>query len=163
MKNQSPIVETLVAHRADVERAHSPEPRTKSPPARLRIVEGSGAPREPLHIELGAVARHYLRERRRREARLPADLFADPVWDTMLDLFASKAEGRRVTVSDACIAASVPATTALRWFAKMEENGLIVRRQDPHDARRAHVELTEGAAHEVASWLKRTFVDFCRG
>jgi DNA-binding MarR family transcriptional regulator len=68
-----------------------------------------------------------------------------------------------VTVSDACIAASVPATTALRWFAKMEENGLIVRRQDPHDARRAHVELTEGAAHEVASWLKRTFVDFCRG
>lgn len=128
--------------------------------AQLRIVEKGPEPDRMRQLQLAGIARHYLLERRRREARLPAQLFSDPVWDSMLDLFASRIEGKKVSVSDACIAANVPATTALRWFAKMEECGLIVRQQDPNDLRRAYVELTETAAEEVEAWLHQTFVEF---
>jgi hypothetical protein len=123
----------------------------------LRLVNG-GTAEDPRDLELAAIARHYLRQRRAREARLPAQLFADPAWDTMIDLFASRLEGKAMSVTDACIAACVPPTTALRWFAKMEECGMLVRRLDPRDARRAYLELTPQAADEVRQWLQRTFL-----
>ena len=134
-------------------------PTQNRPPARLRIVNGAGRTSDPRDTRLAEVARHYLRERRRREARLPAQMFADPVWDTLLDLFASQVEGRSVSISDACIAATVPPTTALRWFAKMEECDLVIRQTDLNDARRAYIELTPKAADEVRLWLHRTFVE----
>jgi hypothetical protein len=41
------------------------------------------------------------------------DLFADPGWDILLDLYAARQEGKQVSVSSLCIAAAVPPTTAL--------------------------------------------------
>jgi hypothetical protein len=42
---------------------------------------------------LAAKVRTYLRARRRRDELLGSDVFADPVWDVLLDLFASAVEG----------------------------------------------------------------------
>jgi DNA-binding MarR family transcriptional regulator len=51
-----------------------------------------------------------------------------------------------VPVSSLCIAAAVPATTALRWVKNMTDTGLFVRRADPHDGRRVFVELSREAS-----------------
>ena len=80
--------------------------------------------------------------RRRRDALFSPDLFADPAWDMLLELFALHLEEKRVSVSSLCIAAYVPATTALRWVAKLEEEGLAVRSEDTTDGRRSWVELS---------------------
>jgi hypothetical protein len=93
-----------------------------------------------------AAAKPSLREiiklRRLRERFFPPDLFADPAWDILLDLKAAAQEGQRVSVSSLCIAAAVPPTTALRWISAMTESGMVLRRQDPADARRVFIELS---------------------
>lgn len=88
------------------------------------------------------VAGHMLATRRRRDEVFGSDLFGEPAWDIMLDLFVAEAKGRRVSVSSACIAASVPPTTALRWIGNLQERGVIARRQDAFDARRTWLTLT---------------------
>lgn len=80
--------------------------------------------------------------RRRRDALFTPDLFADPAWDMLLELYAIHLEQKRVSVSSLCIAAYVPATTALRWVAKLEEEGLAVRSEDTTDGRRSWIELS---------------------
>jgi hypothetical protein len=85
--------------------------------------------------------RSVIRARRLRNRFFPDELFADPAWDMILDLLQAEIAQLRVPVSSLCIAAAVPATTALRWLKNMVEQGLFVRRADPHDARRVFVEL----------------------
>jgi hypothetical protein len=100
--------------------------------------------------------RRYLHARRLRERLLPPDLFADPVWDMLLDLYASELEGKRVCISSACIAAAVPSTTALRWLGRLEELDLVARELDPADSRRNYVRLSGVARDAIDQWLSRT-------
>ena len=60
-----------------------------------------------------------IRARRLRARYFPEDLFADPAWDMLLDLLQAEIAQLRVPVSSLCIAAAVPATTALRWLKTM--------------------------------------------
>jgi DNA-binding MarR family transcriptional regulator len=96
-----------------------------------------------------------IRARKLRTRYFSADLFADPAWDIMLDLLRAEASQVRVSVSTLCLAAEVPATTALRWLKSMEKQGLIIRRDDPLDGRRVYVELTP----ETSLALNRYFAD----
>jgi DNA-binding MarR family transcriptional regulator len=61
----------------------------------------------------------------------------------------------RVPVSSLCIAAAVPATTALRWLKTMTAQGMLVRSADPHDGRRVFVEL----APKASQALRRYFAE----
>lgn len=99
--------------------------------------------------------RCVIRARRLRGRYFPEDLFADPAWDMMLDLLQAEISHLRVPVSSLCIAAAVPATTALRWLKTLVQEGLFVRRADPHDGRRVFVEL----APEASQALRRFFAD----
>jgi DNA-binding MarR family transcriptional regulator len=101
-----------------------------------------------------AFIRTLLRTRRLRTHFFRADLFADPVWDMLLDLMAARLEGKQVAVSSLCIAAAVPPTTALRWIGVMTESGLVVRVADRNDGRRVNIELAEQTAHALAAWLE---------
>lgn len=71
------------------------------------------------------------------------ELFSDPTWDILLELYAVKLELRRLAISELCVASSVPLTTALRWIGNLEREGLITRRNDPLDGRRVWVELSD--------------------
>jgi DNA-binding MarR family transcriptional regulator len=86
-------------------------------------------------------ARTWIRVRRAREKLLGADLFADPAWDMLLDLYIEHKAGRSPSVSSLCLASQVPVTTALRWISKLEHDGLITRSHDPKDGRRIYVHL----------------------
>ena len=99
--------------------------------------------------------RAVIRARRLRSRFFAEDLFADPAWDMLLDLLQAEIAQLRVPVSSLCIAAAVPATTALRWLKTMTDKGLFVRRADPHDGRRVFVELAPDAS--VA--LRRYFAE----
>ena len=90
--------------------------------------------------------RSIIRARQLRARFFPAELFADPAWDILLDLYAAEMSQLRVSVSNACIASAVPATTGLRWLKQLERHGLVVRRTDLFDGRRVFVELTPQAS-----------------
>ena len=99
--------------------------------------------------------RSVIRARRLRERYFQADLFADPAWDMLLDLLQAEIAQLRVPVSSLCIAAAVPATTALRWLKTMTDEGIFRRRADPHDGRRVFVELSP----EASLAMRRYFAD----
>jgi DNA-binding MarR family transcriptional regulator len=93
--------------------------------------------------------------RRMRAHYLDPDLFADPAWDILLELYNARLRHKQVCVTSLCIASEVPASTALRWISLMVDRGLLERRDDPDDRRRAFVSLTE----PVARRLSRFFAD----
>lgn len=99
------------------------------------------------------VVRAAIRARRLREQYFKAELFADPAWDMLLDLLAAEIAQHRVPVSSLCIAASVPATTALRWMKTMTDEGLFLRRADPHDGRRVFIELAPHASEAMRRYF----------
>ncbi|MGN6690094.1 MAG: hypothetical protein ACTHJU_04030 [Sphingopyxis sp.] len=102
------------------------------------------------------VVRSLLRQRRMRDRHFASDLFADPAWDMLLDLYAAHYEGRSVSVSSLCIAAAVPATTALRWISLMEKEGHFLRSSDPNDGRRIFICLSEDARTRMDGYFDET-------
>ena len=105
----------------------------------------SGASSETLISSKGtaALVKGIVRARTQRTKFLPPSLFAEPAWDILLGLYSAELAQRRMTVSQVCAAAKVPATTAIRWLNTLESSQLIIRRPDPLDGRRSFVELTE--------------------
>jgi DNA-binding MarR family transcriptional regulator len=99
--------------------------------------------------------RSVIRARRLRARYFPEDLFADPAWDMLLDLLQAEIAQLRVPVSSLCIAAAVPATTALRWLKALVSQNIFVRHADPRDGRRVFVEL----APQTSQALRRYFAE----
>ena len=123
------------------------------PTASTRPVEAGprgDAPQVPVET-----VRSIIRARRLRGRYFSEELFADPAWDMLLDLLQAEISKLRVPVSSLCIAAAVPATTALRWLKTMVQEGLFVRQADPHDGRRVFVEL----APNTIDALRRYFAE----
>lgn len=100
-----------------------------------------------------AEIRTIIKLRRLRDRHFDPELFADPAWDMMLDLMASRAEHSRVSVSSLCIAAAVPATTALRWIKTLTDQGVFLRVADPTDGRRVFIELSDKAAADIVRYF----------
>jgi DNA-binding MarR family transcriptional regulator len=116
------------------------------------------APSEGVPQVAAETVRAVIRARHLRGRYFSQDLFADPAWDIMLDLLCAELCNRRVAVSSLCLAAAVPATTALRWMKSMEKQGLIIRHNDPLDGRRVFIELapaTSLALHQYFAELDK--------
>jgi DNA-binding MarR family transcriptional regulator len=130
-----------------------------------RLSVGPDLPAEKLQPAKGEApsvsletVRQVIRTRRLRARFFDEELFADPAWDMLLDLLQAEIAQLRVPVSSLCIAAAVPATTALRWIKTMTDVGLFSRRADPHDGRRVFVELAPSAS----SAMRRYFAEVGR-
>jgi len=122
--------------------------------AAITIAKPSQAPdKDEPGIE-PAFVRSIIRARRLRDQFFRGGLFADPAWDMLLDLMAARLEENRVAVSSLCIAAAVPATTALRWIKALTDRGLFVRSADPQDGRRVYIELSDDAARALTAYLR---------
>ena len=137
----------------------------------LRIAEGGALgsnAAEDAHSEhsvddryLVSVAQAIYASRRQRDRVLLGDLFGEPAWDMLLDLFIRGARGLRTAVTSLCVASGVPPTTALRWVGTLQEAGVIIREESEHDRRVAYLKLSgEGYAAirrcliEVARYLR---------
>ena len=92
-----------------------------------------------------------------RKARLKffdSDLFFDPTWAILLDLYQSEMLGKQVSVTSICLGSGVPSTTALRYLRILEERGYIARVSDEQDKRRSFVTLTDRAREAMVSYLQ---------
>jgi DNA-binding MarR family transcriptional regulator len=139
----------------EVNRIASTLARLSSGPAHASGPQFPTAPQQELPELSADTVRSVIRARRLRSRYFQEDLFADPAWDMLLDLLQAEIAQLRVPVSSLCIAAAVPATTALRWLKTLVDQGLFVRRADPHDGRRVFVELSP----EASQALRRYFAD----
>jgi hypothetical protein len=116
----------------------------------LAVKAGVGVPefhtqarRSPGPYGYAPLAQQAYFARRTRDRFFDSELFGEPAWDMLLDLFVQMNSGRTVSITSACIASCVPPTTALRWITMLVERGLVTRTTDPSDARRAFIELSQ--------------------
>jgi len=100
-----------------------------------------------------SVLKSIIKARRNRQKYFEGDLFSDPSWDILLELAAAHVENRQESVTSVAIAASVPASTAIRKIRELSDRGLLKRWTDPTDARRIFVALTEDATKRMLAML----------
>lgn len=81
-----------------------------------------------------------------RRKLLGPDYYSGPGFDVLLHLYDCHLHQLRSTVGNVVDGAGIPLTTVLRWIERLASAGLVVTRDDPLDARRKYVELTEEAA-----------------
>ena len=108
---------------------------------------------------LGLLAEEVYRDRRRRARHLPTRLLGEPAWDILLDLYVAAGRGQAVSVSNACLAADAPASTALRWLHHLEDEGLVERLADQTDARRHYVRLTDAGMERMGAYFAECRAD----
>lgn len=94
--------------------------------------------------------------RRARSKNLPGEIFGEPAWDILLDLFVARLEGRSISVTSACIAADVPSTTALRWVGILESRGLVSKKKSKVDNRVQELTLTDKSLQAMTQLFSST-------
>lgn len=104
-------------------------------------------------LQLAAYAERLYQERRRRSRYFPEHLFAEPAWDILLDLFVNGVRRRAISITSACIAGGIPATTGLRWLGVLEKEGLLMREISGDDARVTWVHLSQYGMNIMRSFL----------
>ena len=129
------------------------------PSSAQRLTGGHAARPESIflgdEVVLGVRIREMIRARRARDMFFSDELFADPVWDMLLDLMAARCERQKVSVPSLCIAAAVPATTALRWLKMMTSSGIVVRKSDVTDGRRVFIDLSDESASAMHAYFNQ--------
>jgi DNA-binding MarR family transcriptional regulator len=88
-----------------------------------------------------------------RKKMLGSDCFSGPAWDILLHLFESYVLQRRDTIGNVCDGAGLPATTAIRWLYRLEENGMISISNDHLDNRRRFVELSPAGSEAMTRYF----------
>lgn len=89
-----------------------------------------------------ALAGWIFMARRMRADIFGAELFAEPGWDILLDLYAAHARGCRVQITSLAPMSGVPSSTARRWARKLIALDLVVQERDPRDHRLTFLKLS---------------------
>lgn len=74
----------------------------------------------------GTLAEAFLKFRRARGNVLPRDMFGEPAWDLLLELFIADSRGRRITARQVQADSSVSPKVMSRWLIFLTSEGLIV-------------------------------------
>ena len=81
-------------------------------------------------------------------------IIGEPCWDMILDLCISEIEGRKISVTSACLASGVPITTALRWISLLERDGVIEKESDSKDRRRTFLRISKAGFESTFRYFK---------
>lgn len=112
-----------------------------------------GPPPEDETRLLRKAAERILAKRRLRAHYLEDEMFGEPAFDLLLDLYAQDLAGRDSYTTSAAVASGAPLTTALRQIAMLVERGLIARDPDPADRRRVRLRMTTPGAARMRDYL----------
>jgi DNA-binding MarR family transcriptional regulator len=108
------------------------------------------------------VAEEIYRVRRKRDMHFEelfgVGLFCEPAWDILLDLYINNGRLRTISISSACLASAVPATTALRHILELEKRMLVARYRHPDDRRVFVLHLTQLAVVAMEVLLNQRLI-----
>jgi|GEM_PF-815435 DNA repair protein RadC len=99
-------------------------------------------------------ARTLYRQRKlRRDLIGSTELFGEPAWDMLIELFIHEGEGKKLSTTALCHGSSIPPSSALRLINRLCVAQLVVRVADPRDGRRHFVELAPTTAQHLHSYF----------
>lgn len=120
---------------------------------RDRAAPAVGAPTEGGADRKRSALKQMRSMRRMRSQHFPTQLFSDPCWEMLLDLYDGHLVAAEVTVTSLGAASGVPLTTALRRMDQLMAHGLIERTEDTGDKRRTIVRLTQAGLEAVEGFF----------
>lgn len=136
--------------------ANAGSPKDISRPAVDMPASISPDPADRASPDLLLVALAWVRAREVREREFGENLFSDPAWNILLDVYINQRHGKRISISSLCMAAGAPMSTAVRWINLLVDRGLIARQPDQFDRRRFFIVLTEDGLARMERTLVRT-------
>jgi DNA-binding MarR family transcriptional regulator len=112
------------------------------------------APNQRTEKALRAAERAYQERRSRSSYVGSAELFGEPAWDVLLDLFIQQAKNETLSVKTACIDIDAPTSTAVRWLRVLEQHGLIAFDSDPAAEDQSLIHLTPTGYEGMRRYLE---------
>jgi len=125
--------------------------------ARLTEAVLSGAPPEGFDDSdtAGRVGR-ILKLRTSRRRIFDAELFGEPAWDMLLQLYDAQLRGRTHCIADLCAASGIPPSAALRWIQCLVDGNWISKRCDPCDRQHVIVSLSPKGADAMQRFFSQS-------
>jgi DNA repair protein RadC len=106
---------------------------------------------------MGDALRNALTASRRRLLRQQLlgapELFGDPAWEMLVDLFIHACEGKDLSITALCVPVKLPLSSALRLVQKLADAGIVQRIRDPVDGRRTIVRLEPAIVHRLRAYF----------
>lgn len=94
-----------------------------------------------------------------RKDHFPPDLFDHPVWTLMLFVYVRQGQDADLSIDSLCESPAVgTATVALRWTAKLLNDGIFELVRNPSNASRVAVQLSPVAMKSLDNWLRDTAI-----
>jgi DNA-binding MarR family transcriptional regulator len=87
----------------------------------------------------------YFENKRLRYIIVSQDLFSDPYWDILVELFHARLRCKNITVSAIATAGNMPQTTGLRYIESLLAMEYIYREKDDWDGRKVFVRISDKA------------------
>ena len=147
---------------ADEDRPVSLDPRDLEDLRRLIAKLGPPAPPAPSEVpadndrqSFSGRVKELLFQRRKRSEIFGPQMFGEPGWDMLLELYADDG-GRRHSQSSLCELSGASRSTAMRWIDYLAERGLIHREEHPTDKRRNFVGLSATGREMLELYLSET-------
>nr|WP_257018147.1 JAB domain-containing protein [Sphingopyxis sp. JAI108] len=123
-------------------------------PSSLTLRTPAREPLADLHETALANARIAARRRLLRQQLFGApELFGDPSWEMLIDLFIHQAEGKDLSITALCIPVGLPLSSALRLVQKLCDAGILRRLRDPIDGRRSIIRLEPASWHRLCAYF----------
>lgn len=143
--DEDPILERIEKVLAELSRSiASSLPDSTSGKERSSTVTASAATRPNISGSTGRLntAIAWIRARACRDRAFGDDLFFDPAWSIMLELYVHHRQQTAVSLTSLCVSVKIPPSTGLRWVSLLEKRGLVTREADPFDKRKSYARLT---------------------
>ncbi|WP_326915222.1 JAB domain-containing protein [Sphingopyxis chilensis] len=150
------LLDHIVVTSTETHHIRSGKTKTSTAPLPRRF-----ALRSPAEPQRGNVDDHILgnakatlrRRILRRQLLGWEELFGEPAWDMLLELFIHECEERALSMSSLCTAAAIPESSAMRLAQRLCDAGLLVRLPDPEDGRRSFMKLAPDVAHQLRAYF----------
>jgi predicted transcriptional regulator len=107
-------------------------------------------------LDQARFAERIYQARRARERVFANDIFADPAWDILLDLFVRSTRNELISISSACYGANVPHATALRYVKALTKSKYLERISHPNDKRSKILKMTSLGNKLMGEWLRNS-------
>lgn len=127
----------------------------------IRITSGCESFRSPhantaqrVEAALATAERAYRDRQKRTEFVGDKEIFGEPAWDMLLDLFIRQTKEEEISVKSACINSEAPAPTALRWLNVLAQHELISLHPDATDSQKHLITLTATGYEGMLRYLE---------
>ena len=158
--DNNPILERIEKVLAELSRSIASPEAADTPSERAASVAARSGSARDLAPDLTALAlsgtagrlntaRAWIRARACRDRAFGDDLFFDPAWSILLELYVHHRERTATSITSLCLAAKIPPSTGLRWVSLLEKRGLATREADPFDKRKSYAQLTPDGVERV--------------